>query len=377
MTRPLLGLVGEVLDERAAAAGRDPLVAEFRRWLNRDGSSLAVEAEHLGLWRYQDVALAGIHAARAGGTGTFVAGMTWLVGRPYFQPNRTPGLEADPLALFAVALGVRAGSDETHRVWVREFVAQAAGGETDPWRRSLIAAAGLLAGDQGWERIGAELAVALEARGIGEVSDAAREMALAAIVSGYETASDERAVVMRVALDRLVAMEARVDLRRPSVDDVVAVLREVPAALKRWPWESTGKTKNSAAQRWDLPSEYHVQSLLWAILRPLFPDLKDEEYLKSLGYTHPRVDLCIPSLRLIIEVKFARESTQGARAKVETEVSADTGFYLSRDTGYDRIIAFVWDSVGAVQHHATMEAGLAGLQGVVAAVVVARPGDWK
>ena len=57
-------------------------------------------------------------------------------------------------------------------------------------------------------------------------------------------------------------------------------------------------------------NEYHVQSLLMLLLRPIFPDLKDEESVPSVGHAHPRVDFIIPSMRLVIEVKFIRKGTQ-------------------------------------------------------------------
>ena len=42
------------------------------------------------------------------------------------------------------------------------------------------------------------------------------------------------------------------------------------------------------------------------VLAPLFSDLESEPYSKKLGFVQPRADLTIPSLRLIIEAKFAR-----------------------------------------------------------------------
>jgi REase_DpnII-MboI len=190
---------------------------------------------------------------------------------------------------------------------------------------------------------------------------------------------DERAVVKLAALQRLLALEADINLHSSTTDDLVAVLQQVPAALKRWPWEGAPRTnrKGLLPQRWDIATEYHIQAFLWALLRPISADLRDEEYLRSLGYKHPRVDLAIPRLRLIIEVKFLYTANQAELAQVQEDVAADTSLYLSEDSGYDKIIAFVWDSTASVQHHATLAQGLRKLRGIYDAIVVSRPGSWR
>jgi len=42
------------------------------------------------------------------------------------------------------------------------------------------------------------------------------------------------------------------------------------------------------------------------MLRPVFDDLVDEETLRKLGHSTYRADFAIPSLGLLIEVKYAR-----------------------------------------------------------------------
>jgi hypothetical protein len=168
------------------------------------------------------------------------------------------------------------------------------------------------------------------------------------------------------------------DVAKPTVAQVAALLRRVPAALKRWPWEDKPKTggKHSAAQRWDVQNEYHVQSLLWAILSPLFADLEDEESLPSVGHKHPRSDLAVPSLRMVIEVKFLREGTQAARAKIVEEIAADSALYLADNSPYSAVLVFIWDESGSSHHHDEFQA-LRKLRGVADVAVVSRPGSWK
>ena len=87
---------------------------------------------------------------------------------------------------------------------------------------------------------------------------------------------------------------------------VARLLAAAPRALQLWPWEDKPKTKNSRPAKWHVDNEYHVQALLWTILAPIFPDLRREEYAAQVGPIQPRVDFGIPSLRLLIEAKFAR-----------------------------------------------------------------------
>lgn len=183
----------------------------------------------------------------------------------------------------------------------------------------------------------------------------------------------------RHIIDFIVAMEAAMDVTQPTIEQVGELLRRIPAALKRWPWEDKAKTQHRdvTTQRWDIQHEYHVQSLIWAVLRPVFPGLEDEENLPSVGHKHPRADLLVPALRLVIEVKYLREATQAARANVIEEIAADTAIYRTSNSGYDSIIAFIWDATRSNHHHAELEAGLRTLNGIVDIVIVSRPGDWK
>src|SRR5208282_1041391 len=102
-------------------------------------------------------------------------------------------------------------------------------------------------------------------------------------------------------------------------------------------------------------------------------DLEDEEYLRSLGYKHPRADLAIPSLQLIIEVKFLRESTQSALSNIIEQIAADTGLYLTSPSSFSELLVFVWDDTRSTEHHSELKGGLLKLAGVKGAVIVARP----
>ena len=123
--------------------------------------------------------------------------------------------------------------------------------------------------------------------------------------------------------------------------------------------------------QWDVQNEYHVQNLLYAVLAPLFPDLNDEETLPPVGQKNPRVDLSIPSLRTIIEVKFLRPGV--AIQKMISEIAEDVGLYKT-DPRWTTLIPFIWDDSGRNEEHAKLIGGLKMFDLVLGAVVVARPG---
>lgn len=376
MTAGLLAMALDALRTRVdAAICNDALLAGVAAFLGHGDPPAANEIS--GLWTYQDVALRGVSAsALPSGEDTFIKGAAWLSDCQFFRADMPVGFEGDPMAILAVAIGLTR-HPELDRDWMVDLARHAEGIEQDPWRRALLlGAVALLNEEVTWEGCPPEVAVALEARGAVQTSDAARDRAFRSALA--LRADGERAVFQLVVLEYLLGLAGNIDLHRPSIKDLCEILRRVPAALKRWPWEHKPKSKKKGvtAQKWDLQFEDHFQALLFAILRPVFVDIDDEEYVKSLGHKTPRVDFVIPSLRLAVEVKFQREATQSARAKIIEEVAADTGLYLNDGTAYDAMVAIVWDDTGSVQHHAEIEAGLRRLPGVVDAIVVSRPGSW-
>jgi hypothetical protein len=144
--------------------------------------------------------------------------------------------------------------------------------------------------------------------------------------------------------------------------------------MKHWAFETKPRTPRSEIAVWHVENEYNVQALLWTILAPIFPDLEDEENLPSVGHKRPRVDLAVPSISTLIEVKYMRGGAQSDFAKVIDEVAADASLYLSTTKAFDKIVAFVWDDSAHSEQHHELQSGLEKIKGVEAAVVVSRPG---
>ena len=103
-------------------------------------------------------------------------------------------------------------------------------------------------------------------------------------------------------------------------------------------------------------------------------DLRDEIYIADIGPKQPRADLLIPSLKLIIEVKFMR-SAKEAKQKLLDELAADISLYSKNKQDFRELIAFIWDDSGSNQVHDELARGLNEL-GYFDTVFVSRPGTW-
>jgi hypothetical protein len=88
---------------------------------------------------------------------------------------------------------------------------------------------------------------------------------------------------------------------------------------------------------------------------------------------HPRVDLVIPSLKLIIEVKFMR-SSDNPQSMIE-QIAADASLYLVEGSKYSNILAFIWDDSRRSEQHDILKSGLKQINGIFDAIVVSRPGS--
>ena len=200
-----------------------------------------------------------------------------------------------------VALGVAARERTWFGEWHDRVIAVAAASVAPAW---LVGGGALIRGRSA--SCAPELRLALAARGAITNADADAPVLWARLVRGELPEDPFHAHVVLAALHRVRRAVPVVLPGQATPATVADLLRAVPRALQQWPWEERPKTKNSRAAKWHVDNEYHVQALLWTILAPIFPDLKREEYAAQNGATQPRVDFGIPSLRLLVEAKFAR-----------------------------------------------------------------------
>lgn len=157
-----------------------------------------------------------------------------------------------------------------------------------------------------------------------------------------------------------------------SLEDVSKLLKRVPAGLRRWTWEEKSRTQGGKPRQWYIENEYHVQNLLYFLLAAVFADIREEEYTRSVGQKKPRVDLEIPSLKLVIEIKFWYRKDKPQ--KIIGEIAEDTSLYLAQGSPHEQMIAFIWDDSRRTEEHDLLESGIKTLPGIFDVVIVSRPG---
>lgn len=368
-------IVGWLLPELCGAEAKSVAQATVAKWreMKQGGSPRSYQA-------VTALALASrLNTADADRRTAFYEGLDWALVTTTEVEGTAVGLAADPPAILAVVSALLCGADSARQAATRTWLASV----LDKFDKHL----GL------WER--AQLHVAAQLLGERrpsppELSEACCVMRVAVAASSeVVTANDERAITAAVLerhahvdqvgaaflLAALSTVKARVvrSIRTDvmTIDDVLTLLRNVARSLRDWTWEENPRTKTSQARQWHVDHEYHVQNLLWVVLAPLFPDLESEGYSAKVGFTQPRADLVIPSLRLIIEAKFAR-ATHSLK-EVQRELAQDAAMYFPQGGQYDRMIAFVWDDAARTEDHATLVQGLEKLERVVGVIVVNRP----
>lgn len=181
----------------------------------------------------------------------------------------------------------------------------------------------------------------------------------------------EQAALDLAAFRFLAQGASQIDLRAPSLEEVGLLLRRLPSGLRRWTWEEQKKTPNSTAQKWAVENEYHFQNLLCTVLAPVLPDLRDEEWLASVGQKKPRADLVIPSLHLVIEVKYWREKS--TPQDMISQIAEDVSLYLKHGSPYRKVLPIIWDQGRRTEQYDLLIAGLCEIRDVVSPVVIAQP----
>lgn len=106
------------------------------------------------------------------------------------------------------------------------------------------------------------------------------------------------------------------------------------ALTEREPDKRATLTKDKL-QQIKIENEYDLQHLLYAVLKPIYPEVR-KEVAEDSGVGMIRSDLKIPSLNLVLETKYTGEKTR--LKKLTEEIEADIVHYLE-----DYILFYVYD----------------------------------
>ncbi len=348
------------------------LAADMQKDVSGGGRSIQSVAA-LGYLLGHAPALVRTHGA------AFQQGIEWLLGRTGGSQDGFAAL-LQPVAQLGLLVGlVAVGDAELFGKFARWFDAllERAAPATADWRHELLEQirlrlhAGLLA------NVKLEMSSAgavFAARGLASLRSAESDVLAPALLGRLKAlnySDAEQAAVDLAAYRYLARGELDINLRAPSLDDIAKILHRIPAALRRWTWEDQKKTPNSTVQKWAVENEYHFQNLLYTILVPVFHDLRDEEWLASVGQKKPRADLVIPALHLVVEVKFWRANT--SPQEVISQIAEDVGLYLKKESPYRHVLPVIWDQGRRMEQHDYLIGGLAEIRDVVTPVIVPQP----
>ena len=146
------------------------------------------------------------------------------------------------------------------------------------------------------------------------------------------------------------------------------LLSKFQAAMKRWRFDSDD-LKNPI--RWPINNEREVQDIIWLMLRPYFDDLIDEENLPKFGHSSYKPDFALPSLSVLLEVKYARSASDFK--KIEKEIMEDSVGYMANTSKYNKIIVFIYDHSCSVQEHDETSRALRQIDRVEDVIIVSKP----
>ncbi|MCY4213496.1 MAG: hypothetical protein OXF68_07715 [Gammaproteobacteria bacterium] len=325
---------------------------------------------------YQKVAAAGYALAKRSFddpvVGSFKAALEHLAGRTYFVEGRVPRFEIDSIALLGVALGAKAtGISPAHGVWLHELLQRTSRMlEPRDWQSDLVAIAkGVVDPNCRTSTKDPRVAVAfVKTATPGEVQSGWSEM-----ITRVGEDEPVQIALNRAVFDRCAAALAALPIAESDIAGLIASLEGLAQSMSHWTYETHTRVKRVPMEQWEIRHEYHVQNLLWTVLRPVYADLVDEEFLPKVGHKAPRYDLGVPSLETIIEVKFMRRAGPAACREITEEVAADCSLYLTPSTRYSTLIIFIWDECRQTEEYQTLKAGLEGLEGIKKVIILPRP----
>jgi len=306
----------------------------------------------------------------------FLAGVEHLSGRSYFTGGKAERFAIDGVALLGVALGYRALQQrDVDTSWFLELVEKSIDAlNDDPWYGGFARAAKLVVLNKPFdEEMDDVLSVSIDSALGRQICKDRRANAWQSVLENAEDSDPSRKAAFQGVYEASVAALARLPVHGAGVPELVEVLEGIAASMSHWTFETKQRVKSVEPEQWRMMHEYHVQNLLWTVLRPIFPDLEDEESLKKLGHTTPRADLGVPSLGAIVEVKFLRKKGQSQLKKLTDEIAADRSLYLRDGTGYNSMIAFVWDECRQTEEYRTLKNGLESLDGIEKVILLPKP----
>jgi hypothetical protein len=134
---------------------------------------------------------------------------------------------------------------------------------------------------------------------------------------------------------------------KPS--EITELLEVLVKGLRRAMHPLTHRRKG--AQSLSFSTEYDVQDLLHALLRPWVTDIRAEEFTPSYAGSTTRMDFLLPKYKIVIEMKFVRDKAYAK--KIGDELIVDISHYLAHPD-----CRYLWCVVFDQEHLLTNAGGL-------------------
>jgi hypothetical protein len=124
----------------------------------------------------------------------------------------------------------------------------------------------------------------------------------------------------------------------PKPTSIQELLSTLLKGLRRAMHPLTHRRRGSVPLSFE--TEYDVQDLLHALLRPWVRDIRPEEFTPSYAGSSTRMDFLLPEHRLVIELKFVRDRAHASRIGDELIIDVD---HYRRHPDCDTLWCVVYD----------------------------------
>ncbi|WP_353633502.1 hypothetical protein ABSL23_09180 [Halobacterium sp. NMX12-1] len=115
--------------------------------------------------------------------------------------------------------------------------------------------------------------------------------------------------------------------------------------------------RRSQRPDFEIDCETDVQDLLYAVMKPIFPDARPEEYTPKNATDSKRIDFVIPDISTVIEVKYVRDSSHAN--SLADELKIDIESYHTHEN-CQRMYCIVWDGNSEIDDVENFENDLTG-----------------
>lgn len=144
----------------------------------------------------------------------------------------------------------------------------------------------------------------------------------------------------------------RKSIQPSSIDELLEVLvKGLPRAI--YPLQHRRKGSRNLS----FTSEYDIQDLLHALLRPWVADVRPEEFTPSYAGSSTRMDFLLPEHSLVIETKLVRDKTHAT--KIGDELIIDIDHYRTHPN-CSKLWCIVYDPNHYIQNVGGLVRDLAG-----------------